>query len=143
MILRALSTAFLILAATVCFWPIGTYQNPWRAETERHFAGVPAGTTVTAITSNPSLVWPMVEDHKFKWVSRQMCTWQIFGAGDPKLLPAVQKLVAEELGRKPKLVIVDRRRHIAGVMAKILPPEALAGYTLRKRTRNMESYVLR
>lgn len=129
----------LVAAAVLCFYPYGVYRNGRAAETNQHLVGLAPGTTVTAITSNPSMVWPTVEDRKLTWVSRQFCTWQIFAAREnPKFVPSLQRLVAEEIGRRPQVIIIDRRPHIAGVMGQIVPP--MPGYRLHKRTRAMVSY---
>lgn len=135
--------SLLVAAAVLCFSPFGIYRNSREAETNQHLAGLPPGTTITAITANPSMVWPMIEDRKLTWTSRQFCTWQIFAAQhDARYLPAIRELIAEEVGRRPQVIIVDRRKQISSVVDQVVTPKELAEYRLHRRTRLMDSYLL-
>lgn len=132
--------AFLVASAALCFLPFGTYRSHFAEQMNPHLEGLPPGTTITSISPNPSAAWPMVETRHLTWTSPQFSTWQIFAAkADPRHVPAVQRVVAAELEQAPEIIVVDRRKHFAGVVDKVLPG-APDGYRERKRTRLFTSY---
>jgi hypothetical protein len=139
---RPVRDAVLSLAAILCFYPFGPYQNDYRSEFGRHVAGLPRGASVDMVTTNPGMAWPMVEERGLRWIPRQMCLWQLPASWEqPSLVPGLKQIVANDLSKRPDLVIVDERQH-AGVEA-LLPAHFLEDYRLVLRTPHMASFRLR
>jgi hypothetical protein len=139
---RPLRDGALALAAVLCFYPVGTYHNYFRSEFDRHVAGLPRGASIVMVTTNPSMAWPMVEELGLRWIPRQMCLWQLPASWEqPSLTPALKQMVANDLARRPDLVIVDERQH-AGVEA-VLPRNFRQLYRSVLKTEHMESFRLR
>jgi hypothetical protein len=67
----------LVASAALCCVPFGIYHNGFRAEAERHLANVRPGSSVVALVTNPSMVWPMVDEHHLNWQLHAMSVWQI------------------------------------------------------------------
>ena len=134
--------ATLVGAALLTFCPVGLYSNSRAPYTNEHLKSLNPGTTITALTTNPSMVWPMIEDHHLQWTSRQFCLWQASAANENKdYLPALRRIVAQELAQKPHIILVDRRPFIARTITEAIPPGALSGYRLRRRTSGfLDSY---
>ncbi|HEX5238846.1 MAG TPA: hypothetical protein VFW39_10340 [Sphingomicrobium sp.] len=139
---RPLRDAALCLAAILCFYSSGLYHNYFRSEFDRHVAGVPRGASIDMITTNPGMAWPMVEERGLRWIPRQMCLWQLPASWEqPSLVPGLKQMVADDLAKRPDLVIVDERRH-AGIEA-VLPSHFHQDYKLVLRTPHMASFRLR
>lgn len=134
--------AALCVAAILCFYSFGPYHNSFRSEFDRHVADLPRGASVVMVTTNPGMAWPMVEERGLRWLPRQMCLWQLPASWDrPSLVPVLKKMVADDLAKKPDLVLVDERAH-AGIDA-VLPANFEEDYRVVRRTPRMASFRLR
>jgi hypothetical protein len=131
----------LVGTVVLCCWPFGFYVNPWRAETEFHFAGIPRGSSVIVLASNPSAAWPMVEEHGFRWGLHQFSTWQVNAViGNPALLPDARRIVAPDLAKRPDLLIVDHRPVLGSTAAALMPPGYIRCYSLWRQSTRLRSY---
>jgi hypothetical protein len=123
---KLVQATLLTVAALLCLLPTGVYRNPFRDEIEQHLTGFPRGTSVYAVSDNPMVAWPMIEDRGFKWASRQMSVWQGVASRE-----AARQVIAESMKRKPRLVVLHGP-------SDLVP---LEGYRLHKRTERFVSYV--
>jgi hypothetical protein len=131
----------LVGTVVLCCWPFGFYVNPWRAEAEFHFAGIPRGSSVIVLASNPSAAWPMVEEHGFRWGLHQFSTWQVNAViRNPALLPDARRIVAPDLAKRPDLLIVDHRPVLGSTAAALMPPGYLRCYSLWRQSTRLRSY---
>ena len=133
---RPVSYALMATAAGLCFFPIGTYQNPFRAEMEEHIADLPRGTSIFVLSDNPSVAWPMVEERGLSWTSRQFSLWQgvAAGKGVRTAQAALRQTISDDLRLKPQILI------LAGGSTDLVPIEMLADYEIRSRTERFTSY---
>jgi hypothetical protein len=140
---RPVQDAILASSALLCFYPFGPYRNEFRAETERHLAGLPRGSSVAVFATNPGIAWPMVEERGLRWTPRQMCLWQLFASMKrPELTPSLKSMVAADLRKRPDTVIVDARRSTGPAAQALLPADFREHYALALRTPRMISYRL-
>jgi len=123
---KLVQATLLTVAALLCFLPTGVYRNPFRDEIEQHLMGFPRGTSVYAVSDNPMVAWPMIEDRGFKWASRQMSVWQGVASRE-----AARQVIAESMIRKPRLVVLHGPSDLI----------SLDGYRLHKRSERFVSYV--
>lgn len=131
--------SLLLGAALLSFWPLNVYKNAWTKEAGLHLVGLRPGTTVMGINSNPSLLWPAVDQYPVKWASKQFSIWQLSAAAqNPKFMPAAQRAVQIDMANKPEIILVDQRGYFAPIIRNAFP--TLPGYRLRKKTRFMLSY---
>jgi hypothetical protein len=139
---QAALDGFLVAAAILCFWPFSIYRNVYRTEMARHLAGVPRGSSVVALVSNPSMAWPMVEERGLDWQLHEFSVWQMNAAArDPRLLPEVRKIVAPDLAKRPQVLIIDNRPLFRSVAHALVPAGYLSCYRLKLRAAFMESYL--
>lgn len=132
----------LVAAAALCFWPFSLYNNVYRVEAARHLAGVPRGSSIVALVSNPSMVWPMVEERGLDWQLHEFSVWQINAAAqDSRLVPEVRAIVAADLAKRPHILILDNRPAFRPVAHALIPAGYLNCYRLKVRGPEMESFV--
>jgi hypothetical protein len=130
----------LSASALLCCIPFGVYRNAFSADAQRHLAG--AHGSVVALVTNPSLVWPMVDEHHLKWDLHAMSAWQINAVvRHPELLPEVRKIFAPDLAKRPDLLIIDNRPILGPIAHALVPKAYMFCYRLQLRTRAMESYT--
>jgi hypothetical protein len=134
--------ALLVASAALCCVPFGIYHNGFRADAERHLANVRPGSSVVALVTNPSLVWPMVDEHHLDWQLHAMSVWQIGEAiRHPELLPQVRKIVASDLAKRPDLLIIDNRRVPGPAAHALLPAGYLQCYAPKLSTPLLQSFT--
>jgi hypothetical protein len=136
---RPVSYALMATAAGLCSFPIGAYQNPFRAEIEAHIADLPRGTSIFVLSDNPSVAWPMVEERGLSWTSPQFSLWQGVAAGKGVRTAevALHDTISRDLRRKPQILI------LVGRSTNLVPVETLANYEIRRRTERFTSYSRR
>lgn len=136
---RPFSYALMATAAGLCFLPVGTYQNPFRAEMDSHIADLPRGTSIIVLSDNPSVAWPMVDERGLSWTSRQFSLWQgvAAGKGVRAARDAMHRAISSDLEKKPQILM------LVGDSTDMVPRHALADYELRRRTERFTSYSRR
>jgi len=133
--------ALLVGSVLFCCLPTGVYRSAFRNEAERHIAGVQRGTSVIALVTNPSMIWPMVDEHRLDWQLHAFSVWQLdAAANDPDLLPEVRAIYAPDLAKRPNVLIIDNRAALGHAAHSLLPDDYLHCYALKLRTVSMESY---
>ncbi len=136
---RPFSYALMATAAGLCFFPVGVYQNPFRAEIDAHLAGLSRGTSIIVLSDNPSVGWPMVEERGLSWGSRQFSLWQGVAAGNGVRAAqhAMRRTISRDLENEPQILV------LVGDSTDLVPRHALADYELRRRTERFTSYSRR
>lgn len=136
---RPFSYALMATAAGLCFFPVGVYQNPFRAEMEAHIADLPRRTSIMVLSDNPSVAWPMVDERGLSWASRQFSLWQgvAAGKGVRAAQNAMRQAISRDLEKKPQIIM------LVGDSTDLVPRHALADYDLRRRTERFTSYSRR
>lgn len=136
---RPFSYALMATAAGLCFFPVGVYQNPFRAEMEAHIADLPRRTSIMVLSDNPSVAWPMVDERGLSWTSRQFSLWQgvAAGKGIRAAQNAMRQAISRDLEKKPQILM------LVGDSTDLVPRHVLADYELRRRTERFTSYSRR
>lgn len=133
--------SLLVGSAIMCGLPMGVYHNGFQSEVEQHLVGVRPGTSIIVVASNPSMAWPAVAQHGLVWRLHAFSTWQINSVvRDPSLLRDVRRIYSRDFAKNPEVLIIDRRPVVGDVAHAMLPPGYLKCYSLRRRTKLMESY---
>ncbi|HEX6071606.1 MAG TPA: hypothetical protein VFY95_01190 [Sphingomicrobium sp.] len=139
---RPAQDGLLVAAAVLCLQPFGVYQNQFRSQMERHLDGVPRGSSIAVLASNPSLAWPMVDEYGLKWTLREAALWRLEASnGNPALTAALKREVAEDLEVRPDVLIIARRQRMGPAAEALLPVGYLVGYRPKLQTRTFRSYV--
>ena len=133
---RPFSYALMATAAGLCFFPVGVYQNPFRAEMDAHIADLPRRTSIIVLSDNPSVAWPMVDERGLSWTSHQFSLWQgvAAGKGVRAARDAMKRSISRDLEKKPQILI------LVGDSTDLVPRHVLADYELRRRTERFTSY---
>lgn len=118
--LKFATTALLVVFGLQITVLVGPYNNNKREPIAALLANTPPYSTVMTISSNPSSIWPMVDDMNFTWPSRYFSHWMlaaisldkdIDGTLSPQMLALADDIrteTADDLWcNPPEIIMID------------------------------------
>jgi hypothetical protein len=119
----AFCLALLIVPALMT----GPYRNRDKDVMDDFFSGLPAGSTIAALTPDPALIWLMITDYDIRFGQRYYHAWMLHAVAKHDapdiampaelaelLLLAQRDMVQDITCNQPDVILIDNRRNEPG-----------------------------